>query len=73
MTKRLQSQTQASEMRFSRRIKEVTIFNEVRSSEQAWQYGTVHLEFAYYVPYTLNRTAPVPLQKRRTVPAYLTF
>ena len=32
--------------------------------------STVRSEFAYYVPRTLNRTVPVPLQKRRTVPTY---
>ena len=61
--------------------------------EQRWQYGTVRSEFAYYVPWTLNRTVPayrtsvqflkrtipyqrimpVPLKKKRTVPAYHTF
>ena len=25
---------------------------------QEWQYGAVRLEFAYYVPGTLNRTVP---------------
>ena len=33
MTERMRSQVQASEMRFLRRIKEVTLFNKVRSSE----------------------------------------
>ena len=33
MTKRVRSQVQASEMRFLRRIEEVTLFNKVRSSE----------------------------------------
>ena len=26
--------------------------------KQGWQYGTVRLEFAYYVPTTLNCTVP---------------
>ena len=43
---------------------------------QGWQYGTVRLEFAYYVSSTLNRTVPayrtlVQLLKR-TVPTYHT-
>jgi len=33
MTERIRSQVQASEMRFLRRIKRVTLFNKVRSSE----------------------------------------
>jgi len=33
MTERIQSQVQASEMRFLRRIEGVTLFNKVRSSE----------------------------------------
>ena len=33
MTERMRSQVQASEMRFSRRIEEVTLFNKVRSSK----------------------------------------
>ena len=33
MTERMRSQVQASEMRFLRRIEEVTLFNKVRSSE----------------------------------------
>ena len=33
MTKRVRSQVQASEMRFLRRIEEVTLFDKVRSSE----------------------------------------
>ena len=33
MTERMQSQVQASEMRFLRRIEGVTLFNKVRSSE----------------------------------------
>ena len=33
MTERMQSQVQASEMRFLRRIEEVTLFNKVGSSE----------------------------------------
>ena len=33
MTERVRSQEQASEMRFLRRIEEVTLFNKVRSSE----------------------------------------
>ena len=33
MTERMQSQVQASEMRFLRRIEAVTLFNKVRSSE----------------------------------------
>ena len=33
MTDRVRSQVQASEMRFIRRIEEVTLFNKVRSSE----------------------------------------
>ena len=33
MTERMRSQVQASEMRFSRRIEGVTLFNKVRSSE----------------------------------------
>ena len=32
----------------------------------------VRSELAYYVPTTLNRRLPVPLQKRHTVPAYRT-
>ena len=40
--------------------------------EQGWQYDTVHLEFAYYVPRTLNRTAPAYRTSvqflKRTVP-----
>ena len=36
MTERLRSHVQASEMRFSRRIQEVTLLNKVRSSEQSW-------------------------------------
>ena len=33
MTERMRSQAQASEMRFLRRVEEVTLFNKVRSSE----------------------------------------
>ena len=33
MTERMRSQVQASEIRFLRRIEEVTLFNKVRSSE----------------------------------------
>ena len=33
MTERIRSQVQASKMRFSQRIEEVTLFNKVRSSE----------------------------------------
>ena len=33
MTERMQSQVQASKMRFLRRIEGVTLFNKVRSSE----------------------------------------
>ena len=33
MTERVRSQVQASEMRFLRRIKRVTLFNKVRSTE----------------------------------------
>ena len=33
ITERVQSQVQASEMRFLRRIEVVTLFNKVRSSE----------------------------------------
>ena len=55
--------------------------------DQEWQYGTLRSKFAYYVPRTLNRTVPayrnsvqffkrtvpLPLQTRRTVPAYCAF
>ena len=34
MTERVRSQVQASEMSFFRKIKGVTLFNKVRSSEQ---------------------------------------
>ena len=46
------------------------------SDQQGWQYGTVRSEFAYYVPRTLNRTAPAYRTSvqflKRTVPTYRT-
>ena len=43
---------------------------------QGWQYGTVRLEFAYYVPRTLNRTVPAYRTSvqflKHTVPTYCT-
>ena len=41
---------------------------------QGWQYGMVRLEFAYYVPRTLNRTVTAYRTSvqflKRTVPTY---
>ena len=48
----------------------------VFDSTSAWQYRTVHSEFAYYVPRILNRTVPAyrtSVQRlKRTVPTYRT-
>ena len=48
----------------------------VLEKKQGWQYGTVRLEFAYYVPRTLNRTIPAYRTLfqflKRTVPTYRT-
>ena len=44
--------------------------------EQGWQYGTVCLEFAYYISRTLSRTIPAYHTSvqflKRTVPTYRT-
>ena len=46
----------------------------VFSHGQGWQYGTVRLDFAYYVPRTLNRTVPAYRTSvqflKRTTPTY---
>ena len=43
---------------------------------QGWQYGTVRLEFAYYVPHTFNRTVPAYFTSvqflKGTIPTYRT-
>ena len=50
--------------------------NNLQPHRQGWQYGTVRLEFAYYVPRTLNRTVPAYRTSdqflKRTVPTYRT-
>ena len=48
-------------MEFALKSMKLSISNKLSNGltdQQGWQYGTVRLEFVYYVPLTLNRTVP---------------